>query len=131
MIKNLTKKNILSERTYYALSLWDRTRGMIRRQFQDFDAMVFFDCSAIHTMFMGMNLDVVFMDRGNRVVKTVSALPPWRPFVFAPRAYAVIEMPEGTLERSGIMPDDELELDYRESSGVVTSGCNVMEQRNI
>ena len=41
MICNLTKKTVISSRTECAVGLWQRARGMIGRDFDCFDAMVF------------------------------------------------------------------------------------------
>ena len=49
-------------------------------------------CNAIHTMFMKMTIDAVFLDRNGRVVKTVRGIRPWRLFVWGGfRASMVLE----------------------------------------
>ena len=111
MIRNSDKNTILSERTFHAVRLWDRTRGMIGRNFSGgFDAMVFAACNAIHTFFMGFPLDVVFLDRENRVISLRRKLKPWHPCVLVPRAKTVIELPCGVIDASGTESGDLLEL---------------------
>ncbi len=69
MIYNLSRKKIISHHTVIADSMPKRLRGMILRSFSDFDAMVFMNCNAVHTFFMSIPIDIIFMDKHNKVVK--------------------------------------------------------------
>lgn len=110
MIYNLSKKRCLSRAPVFATSFVVRCRGMIGRDFHNFDAMVFNRCNAIHTLFMSIPLDVVFLDRENHVCKISKSLKPWRPLVRCGQAYAVLELPAGTLEQSDTREGDVLDL---------------------
>lgn len=110
MICNLTKKTVISRRPFYAVDFISRGRGMIGRDFRDFDAMVFERCNCIHTMFMSMKIDVLFVDRENRICGCAVALHPWLPFVRNKRAATVIELPEGTLKNTKSELEDILDL---------------------
>ncbi|MFA6568885.1 MAG: DUF192 domain-containing protein [Victivallales bacterium] len=92
------------------MTFHDRARGLIARNFQDFDAMVFNNCSSIHTMFMSMSIDVLFVDRDNKICGLRRNLSPWIPFVRVPDAISVIELPVGTIERSNTEKDDVIDL---------------------
>ncbi len=82
-----------------ALSWHMRLRGMIGRRFSDtMDAMVFPRCNAIHMFFMTVPLDVLFLDRENRVIRVVQRLRPWHPGVWAGKAVTTVEFPAGTLD---------------------------------
>ncbi len=110
MICNLTKKTVISFRTECAIGLWQRARGMIRRNFDVFDAMVFDRCNSIHTCFMSMPLDVIFVGRDLKILKTVKNLMPWRLFVCCKKAYYVIELPPGAIERTRSACGDIVDL---------------------
>jgi uncharacterized protein len=73
------------------------------------DALILAPCSAVHTAFMRFPLDLVFLDRAGRVLKTSHAVRPWRVRA-AWRAFAVVELAAGALERSGTKPGDAVEL---------------------
>ena len=60
---------------------------------------------AIHTMFMRFSIDVIFLDRDDRVLKLVHSLRPWR-FARAGGTRALVELPAGTLEKLDIHPGD-------------------------
>ena len=112
MIRNLTRKTVLSYRTFQATSFGDRLRGMIGRPFEQngFDAMVFPSCSSIHTCFMTFPIDVIFLGPENTVLKTCPDCRPWRPAVWCTGARSVIELPEGALAHTGTEPGDRLDL---------------------
>ena len=112
MIRNLTRKTVLSYRTFQAVSFADRLRGMIGRPFEQIgiDAMVFPSCSAIHTFFMTFPIDVIFLGAENTVLKTCPGCRPWRPFVRCMGAQSVIELPAGALAHTGTLPGDRLDL---------------------
>ena len=55
--------------------------------------------NAIHTFFMRFAIDVVFVARDGRVLKTYSALAPSR-IAFSIGAFAVIELPVGAIAES-------------------------------
>jgi uncharacterized membrane protein (UPF0127 family) len=87
-----------------------RRRGLLgRSEFPKESALIIAPCSAIHTFFMRMSIDVVFVSRKGRVLKTYSSLRPWRA-AFSVGAFAAIELPEGTVERTSVGRDHGLEL---------------------
>ena len=110
MIINLTKNRIIAEKPLIALSFIERGRGMIGRKFNGFDAMVFNRCNTVHTMMMAMNIDVLFLDSENVICTMHRKLTPWKLFVRSGNAVAVIELPEGTAERTGTEIGDVLNL---------------------
>ena len=112
MIRNLTKRTVLSYRTFQAVSFGDRLRGLIGRPFDrfGFDAMVFPSCSSIHTCFMTFPIDVIFLGPENTVLKTCPGCRPWRPAVWCCGAVGVIELPAGALSHTGTEPGDRLDL---------------------
>ena len=112
MIRNLTKKTVLSCRTFYAASFGDRLRGLIGRPFEEagIDAMVFSSCSGIHTCFMTFPIDVIFLGAENTVLRTCPSCRPWRLAVTCRGARSVIELPEGVLAHTGTQPGDRLDL---------------------
>lgn len=108
MILNLTRGTVVAERAWEASSLLWRGRGMIGRDFDAFDALVFPGCGAIHMFFMTMPLDIVFLDASGLVVGLRNGLRPWR-LAWEPRASAVIELPAGRLGFSPVERGDRLE----------------------
>ncbi len=87
-----------------------RRRGLLGRDSLDPSAaMIIAPCSSIHTFFMRFVIDVVFVDRGGRVLKIVRDVKPWR-IALSARAYAVVELNGGAAERGELKLGDQLLL---------------------
>jgi uncharacterized membrane protein (UPF0127 family) len=90
-----------------AANPWQAFKGlMFRKDLPSGHGMVFRPARGIHTQFMRFPIDLIFLDKGDRVVKVRPAMAPWR-FDFT-NADAVIEMKAGTAQMAGIEPGDEL-----------------------
>jgi uncharacterized membrane protein (UPF0127 family) len=59
---------------------------------------------------MLFRIDVVFVDKGLRVVRVAERLRPWVPVIWARGADAVIELPAGTAERTATQVGDVLRI---------------------
>ncbi|MFA7230827.1 MAG: DUF192 domain-containing protein [Victivallaceae bacterium] len=112
MILNLSKKKYISKSPFYATSLIQRTRGMIGRSFDGapFDAMVFGNCNTIHSLFMSIPIDVLFIDMGNNICDMRQALPPWVFMVRCRNAFTTIELPCGVINTTGTEIGDKVDL---------------------
>ena len=100
VLRDLDSDTILATAVEAAFDSLSRRRGLLgRTEFVNGAALIIAPCSAIHTCFMRMDIDVVFVARGGRTLKTYSSLRPWRAG-FAIGAFAAIELPAGTLIRS-------------------------------
>ena len=72
-----------------------RACGMLRSSnWQSFEVLCLPRCAAVHTFFVPGPIDVLFTDRGGRVLQIHSSLQPWRVALLA-RADAVWELPAG------------------------------------
>ena len=61
------------------------------------EGMLITKCNCIHTFFMGFAIDATFLDRHDRVVKTVRNIRPWCPWVWGGwKAAKVLETQGGT-----------------------------------
>ena len=107
MIYHADTEQYLARAPVTAWSWHMRLRGMIGRHFSEsMDAMIFPRCNAVHMLFMTMPLDILFLDRENRVVRAVQHLRPWHPGVYAGNAVTTVEFPAGTL--TGVKPGDRI-----------------------
>ncbi|MCX5781241.1 MAG: DUF192 domain-containing protein [Elusimicrobia bacterium] len=73
--------------------------------------ILFLKCRSIHTFFMKFNIDAVFLDSKNRVVKTIKNINPRK--IILPVKYAanILELPSGILDTSSIRHGDLLTFD--------------------
>lgn len=65
-------------------------------------------CNSIHTFFMRIPIDVLFLDADGVIIKQLPALPPWRASAVYLKARSVLELPAGTLQASGTQEGDRL-----------------------
>jgi hypothetical protein len=101
---------LLASAVELAVTSETRRRGLLGRDSLDPSvALIIAPCQAIHTVSMRFAIDVVFVDRGGRVLKIIHQLQPWR-IAGSLRAYAVIEMTSGSLRRSGVAVGDQLRV---------------------
>ena len=109
---NRTRGALLAERVQRAERVLDRMRGLLgRTALGDGEALAIAPCGSIHTFFMKFAIDAVFLDRRGRVVRALTGLRPWRATRFHLRAEQVVELPAGTLARTGTREGDELEFE--------------------
>jgi uncharacterized membrane protein (UPF0127 family) len=74
------------------------------------EGMWFDGCAAIHTLGMRYPIDVIFLDRDNRVIDTIREVPPQKLAVTCLKAKVTIELGAGTLERVRVDRGDHLYL---------------------
>ena len=72
------------------------------------EGMLFPGTSSVHTHFMRVAIDVVFLDHDGCVISIRHALRPWR-MAAAKAARAVLELAAGECERLGLAEGDVLE----------------------
>ena len=106
---NRTRGAVLADRIESAHGIRDRLRGLLGRAgLGRGEALAIRPCASIHTFFMKFEIDAVFLDRRGRVVRALAALRPWRATRFHLRAEQVVELPAGTVARTGTREGDEL-----------------------
>jgi len=111
---NAITSAVLAHRVRRASNFFSRLVGLIgRRSLEPGEGLHLVPCRAIHTFFMHTAIDAAFLDEQGAVVKLFSALPPWRVTPFHRDASSVLELPAGTLDRSGT----------REGHRVFFEGC--------
>jgi uncharacterized protein len=110
-LTNTRDRQIVARTLIPAFDSASRRRGLLKHDtLPDDTALVIAPTNAIHTFFMRFAIDVAFVSRDGRIVKIRTALPPWR-IAAAWRAFAVVELPSGALERAGVQRGDVLSVE--------------------
>jgi uncharacterized membrane protein (UPF0127 family) len=105
---------VIARRVETAFDSKSRRTGLLHHdRLAEGDALVIAPCNAIHTFFMKFSIDVAFVSRVGQILKARSHVGPWR-IGGSLRAHAVIELPAGTLERTGTVAGDVLEVQVSE-----------------
>ncbi len=112
----LKDQAVIADQCFEAVRFLDRLRGLMGRAgLGPGEAMMFPDCSSIHTCWMRFAIDVVFLRRadGRTGVWCVSSVRagvrPWRFWVADFGADRVLELDAGRAGSIGLVPGDEVE----------------------
>lgn len=91
--------------------MFDRLKGwMGRRSIAERDALLIEPCNSVHTWFMHVPIDVVFVDRERRILSVRDHVRPRRLCAHW-RAAAVLELQAGRREALGLAPGVRLDID--------------------
>lgn len=110
-IINITKNTVISEDAVLADVPFKRMKGLLGKKYLGkSEALILKPCNSVHTFFMRFPIDVLFLDKNNRVVKAINSLKPFRvtPIYFT--ATLAIELPIGTIQGTSTRQDDILQL---------------------
>jgi uncharacterized protein len=102
---------VLCERCEIPETAFGRMRGLLGRDgLEQGTGMLIDRAGSVHMFFMRFPIDVVFLDRNRRVVRTVRGLRPWR-VAGARKAVAALELPVGAVDAAGLEEGDVLVLE--------------------
>ena len=82
---------------------------MFIKEMNNMDALLLDPCNSIHNCFVRFSLDVLFLDKNNKVVRIIRGFKPWRFTRIYFSARKVLELKAGTLIRE-ISVGDEVEV---------------------
>lgn len=112
----------LATRLEPALDSATRRKGLLGRDgLAEGSALIIAPSNAVHTFFMRFPIDLIFASRDGRVLKVRHAVPARR-MSGALRAFAVIEMAAGSIERAGLRVGDRLAVVPAGSAAPTTAG---------
>src|SRR4030067_783681 len=107
---NVRNSKELSNSVAVADSLLKRMKGLLgKKEMLNGEALWIKPCISIHTFFMKFPIDVVFLNKKNRVIATISNLQPNRIARFYLQAISVLELPAGVLTETDTRVGDEIE----------------------
>lgn len=121
--KNLDTGAVIADRVAVAATHATRTVGLLNRSGLDpGEGLWIVPCRGVHTFWMRFTIDVLALDDNGVVIDRVAHLKPWR--VRLPRrgTAGVLELPAGTLDRSGTQLGHRIEFETaatREAAPVV------------
>ncbi len=111
-VHNNTRQTLLADRAHIAASMWSRMVGLLgKSSLEPGDGLLLRGEQMIHMFFMHFPIDVVYLDRQGRVLRTVDRIAPWRVGPLVWNARDILELPAGTLSATGTRVGDELVLE--------------------
>ncbi|MBI4115842.1 MAG: DUF192 domain-containing protein [Candidatus Omnitrophica bacterium] len=121
-VVDLNQRKLIADSVREAGPIFERMRGLIGHpNLKSGEGLLLPRCQGIHTFGMGYPIDVVYLDREGHVIRLASHLLPnsFGPVLF--RARFVLELPEGTIERSQIELGDR--LGFFKNQWLVSAAC--------
>lgn len=109
-IVNTHSNFLIAKKAIVADGFFDRLMGlMFKTEMKDFDGLLILGSNSIHTCFMRFNIDVLFLNKENKVIKIFENMKPWSFTWIYLKAIKVLELPGGTINHQ-VKVGDHLEL---------------------
>jgi len=109
---NRTRNAYLATHLRLAATHWSRLCGLIATDPAHFpvgEGLWIVPCHGVHTFAMRFPIDVLYLDRQYRVKRIRPEMVPWRVSACL-TAHSVLELPAGTIVRTGTQAGDQLEI---------------------
>jgi uncharacterized membrane protein (UPF0127 family) len=109
-VLNLTRQATLADAAEIADTSAKRRTGLLKHTgLAAGDGLWIVPCESVHSFFMKFTIDVLYLDRKHRVKKIRPDMAPWR-ISGCLLAHSVLELPAGTIARTGTQRGDQLEI---------------------
>jgi uncharacterized protein len=109
-IVNTTTGEVIADKVKIAQTFVSRSVGLLDRvSLLKGEALVINPCNSIHMFFMKFSIDVLYLDKNNRIIKIVTDLKPWR-LSQALFAQKVVELESGTIAQMRIKCGDIVKI---------------------
>jgi uncharacterized membrane protein (UPF0127 family) len=120
-VSNLTRHTVLATCMEVADSAARRSKGLLgRERLAPGEGLWIRPCEAVHTFWMRFSIDLIYLDRKNRIRKLVSAVPPWR-LSACLWAHSVLELPTGTIRETQTQAGDSLDFSVTSPPGGISA----------
>lgn len=110
-VENVTRNTLLVNRGQVANNFWTRLRGLMGvRQLLPGQGLLIAPCNNVHTHFMRMSIDVVYVNKQDQIVAIDAQMPTWRFGRLYRTAHYVLELPSGTAAQTACTVGDQLRV---------------------
>ena len=114
-MRNQTRDTILGDSVEVADTSEKRRNGLLKHtSLEPGSGLWIVPCESVHTFFMKFPIDLVYLDKQQRVRKVRHAVPAWR-LSACLTAHSILEFPAGTARQTGTLPGDELSIEKQDA----------------
>jgi hypothetical protein len=110
---NRTRQTPVATALAVADTHWTRLRGLLglsANEFRSGSGLWIVPCHGVHTLGMGFAIDVVYLDRGMKVIGIQQEVRPWRFTPVLRQAASVLELPCGTAAQTKTAVGDTIDI---------------------
>lgn len=102
---------ILTENCFVANTFFSRLKGLqFQKEFNEKDGLFLKKCSMVHTFFMFMRIDVIFLDKDYNIIHLKQGMKPWKISRYYPTARYILELPHKTIKKTKTKMNDKLKV---------------------
>jgi len=113
VVRNLTRNTVLADAAEVADTSEKRRTGLLKHDRLDpGQGLWIVPCESVHSFFMKFAIDLVYLDRNNKVRKIRHRMVPWR-LSACLTAHSILELPAGVVAASGTRAGDQLEMESK------------------
>lgn len=110
-VANQTRGQVLADRADIANTSAKRRTGLLKHTgLEPGEGLWIAPCEGVHTFGMKFPIDVLFLNKKKKILKARPEMVKGR-IAFSLRAHSVLELPAGTLARTGTAAGDQLEFE--------------------
>jgi uncharacterized membrane protein (UPF0127 family) len=110
-VRNESRDTVLAEAAEVADTSAKRRAGLLKHsRLEAGEGLWIVPCESVHTFFMKFPIDLVYLDKRRKVKKVRRAVPAWR-LSACLAAHSILELPAGTVERTGTAVGDTLTVE--------------------
>lgn len=110
-MRNETRQTVVAAAADVADTSAKRRTGLLKHErLEPGEGLWITPCESVHTFFMKFAIDLVYLDKKNKVRKIRHAVPPWR-LSACLMAHSILELPAGAARQSATEPGDQLAID--------------------
>ena len=113
LVRNITRDVVLADSADVADTSEKRRVGLLKHSaLKSGEGLWIVPCESVHSFFMKFTIDVLYLDRAKKVRGLRANMKPWRLSACLP-AHSVVELPAGTIARTGTKKGDQLALETK------------------
>ena len=106
---NQTQNQPIADKVMVADNYWLRLKGLLgKKELNDGEGLWLKPCNSVHMFFMKIPLDLVFLDKDNKVIHLIENLKPWQVSPVVKESKSVLELPVGLINLTRISLKDTL-----------------------
>lgn len=119
-VERLRDQAVVVSQLRVADNFFTRAKGLLgTKALPEGHGLLIRPCNSVHMLGMSYPIDVVFLSKTMEVVRVIPELKPWRLSPVVKGAHQVLELPEGTIARLGLVPGEKLVVSQGDAEGEV------------
>lgn len=112
-VENTNQNKTLVDGGRVADNRWTRLKGLIGvKELSQGDGLLIKPCKGVHCMFMSIPIDVLYVNKENVIIGMDEDMQPNAFGKMHRDSRYVIELPSGTISRTGTQVGDQLNVQY-------------------